>query len=143
PRRRRDSPRAPIARTEAERRGDPGAGLAARRRTPARRAPPPAARHDMRGCDVRGRPAREGCALATNTATAGGPIDATAEWAALQAHRRAVGDAHLRELFAADPGRGERMTLAVGDLYLDYSKHRLTSETLRLLVALAERAGLP
>jgi glucose-6-phosphate isomerase len=75
-------------------------------------------------------------------ATGAGGIDASAEWAALQAHRQAVGDLHLRDLFAADPGRGGRMSLRVGDLFLDYARNRLTDETLRLLVALAERTGL-
>ncbi|SRR6266508_314034 len=64
------------------------------------------------------------------------------EWRALAAHHERVKDAHLRTLFAEAPGRGEAMTLEAGELYLDYSKHRLTGETLRLLVALAERAGL-
>jgi len=64
------------------------------------------------------------------------------EWRALQDHFDRIGDVHLRDLFIADPARGERMALEVGDLYLDYSKNRLTDETLGLLVALAERAGL-
>jgi glucose-6-phosphate isomerase len=70
------------------------------------------------------------------------PITATSEWKALQAHYEQVEHAHLRELFAQDPNRGEAMTLEVDGLYLDYSKNRITDETLRLLVALAERAGL-
>src|SRR5205814_598854 len=49
---------------------------------------------------------------------------------------------HLRELFAADPGRGERMAVEAVGLYLDYSKHRVTDETLRLLVRLAAARGL-
>ena len=49
---------------------------------------------------------------------------------------------HLRELFAADPGRGERLTAEAAGLYLDYSKNRVTDETLRLLVALAEESGV-
>jgi glucose-6-phosphate isomerase len=69
-------------------------------------------------------------------------IDQTPEWQALVRHQDAVKDTHLRELFAADPGRGEAMTCEAGDLYLDYSKQRVTGETLGLLVALAERAGL-
>ncbi len=69
-------------------------------------------------------------------------IDQTPEWQALQRHYQEVKDVHLRELFAADPGRGETMCCEAGDLYLDYSKQRVTGETLRLLVALAERAGL-
>jgi glucose-6-phosphate isomerase len=67
-------------------------------------------------------------------------ITASPEWAALTTHHAVIKDRHLRELFAEDPGRAGRMTLAAGDLVLDYSKHRVTDETLRLLVALAERA---
>jgi glucose-6-phosphate isomerase len=69
-------------------------------------------------------------------------IDQTPEWQALQRHYQAVKDVHLRELFAADPGRGETMCCEAGELYLDYAKQRVTGETVRLLVALAERAGL-
>src|SRR3954454_23073829 len=64
------------------------------------------------------------------------------EWTALAEHQAALAGRHLRELFAEDPGRVERMTVTAADLCLDYSKHRATGETLRLLVALAERAGL-
>jgi glucose-6-phosphate isomerase len=63
-------------------------------------------------------------------------------WRALEAHFADIRDVHLRELFAEDPERGERMTLEVEDLYLDYSKNRATHETVKLLVALAEGAGL-
>jgi glucose-6-phosphate isomerase len=66
----------------------------------------------------------------------------SAEWQALAEHHREVGDRHLRDLFAEDPGRGTDLTVRAGDLYLDYSKNRLTRETVRLLAALAERAGL-
>jgi glucose-6-phosphate isomerase len=69
-------------------------------------------------------------------------IDQTPEWEALTRHHRQLQDTHLRELFAADPARGEAMTCEAGDLYLDYSKQRVTAETLGLLVALAERSGL-
>ena len=69
-------------------------------------------------------------------------IDETPQWAALTAHHAEIGDKHLRELFADDPGRGTSMTVSGADLYLDYSKNRLTAQTVRLLVALAERAGL-
>jgi glucose-6-phosphate isomerase len=69
-------------------------------------------------------------------------IDQTPEWQALERHLQSVRDAHLRELFAAEPGRGETMTCEAGDLYLDWSKNRVTGETIGLLVALAERAGL-
>ncbi|MBL1097169.1 glucose-6-phosphate isomerase [Streptomyces coffeae] len=64
-------------------------------------------------------------------------LDQLPEWQALAAHRKELGDAHLRELFASDPGRGRRLTLQVGDLHLDYSKHLVTDETLRLLRELA------
>ena len=50
---------------------------------------------------------------------------------------------HLRDLFAEDPGRGERLAAEAAGLYLDYSKNRVTDETLRLLVELAEESGLP
>ena len=56
-------------------------------------------------------------------------IDQTPEWQALVRHHQALEDTHLRELFAADPGRGETMTCEAGDLYLDWSKHRVTGET--------------
>ncbi|MDQ3943942.1 MAG: glucose-6-phosphate isomerase, partial [Actinomycetota bacterium] len=62
---------------------------------------------------------------------------------ALAAHHDRIGRLHLRELFAADPGRGGSLAVSAGDLYLDYSKNRLTAETVGLLVALAQRAGLP
>ena len=72
------------------------------------------------------------------------PIDITTtpEWDALAKHHAELGARHLRELFAEDPDRGRAMAVEAGDLYLDYSKHRATAETVRLLVALAERAGL-
>jgi glucose-6-phosphate isomerase len=66
----------------------------------------------------------------------------TPEWAALSAHHGAVADRHLRDLFADDPARGDALTAAAGDLFLDYSKNRVTAETMGLLVALGERAGL-
>jgi glucose-6-phosphate isomerase len=69
-------------------------------------------------------------------------IDQTPEWQALERHHQEIKDTHLRDLFAADPTRGETMTGEAGDLYLDWSKNRVTAETLRLLVALAQRAGL-
>jgi glucose-6-phosphate isomerase len=60
----------------------------------------------------------------------------------LQAHHEQIKDRHLRELFAQDPGRGERLTAQAAGLYLDYSKNRVTDETLRLLVALARESGV-
>ncbi|CAM5361925.1 glucose-6-phosphate isomerase 2 [Streptomyces xanthochromogenes] len=64
------------------------------------------------------------------------------EWTALGKHREQLGDTHLRELFAAEPGRGTAYTLQVGDLYLDYSKHLVTDETLALLRELAAAADV-
>ena len=63
-------------------------------------------------------------------------------WMALAAHHRAIRDVHLRALFADDPQRGERFTAEAAGLYLDYAKHRVTDETMRLLVALARESGL-
>jgi glucose-6-phosphate isomerase len=63
-------------------------------------------------------------------------------WKALQAHYTKVNELHLRKLFADDPKRGERMTVEAVGLYLDYSKNRITDETLKLLVQLAEESGL-
>ncbi|MFJ3230447.1 glucose-6-phosphate isomerase [Streptomyces sp. NPDC086787] len=64
-------------------------------------------------------------------------LNQTPEWTALAKHREQLADTHLRELFAADPGRGTGYTLQVGDLYIDYSKHLVNDETLRLLRELA------
>ncbi|HKN90804.1 MAG TPA: glucose-6-phosphate isomerase [Acidimicrobiia bacterium] len=70
-------------------------------------------------------------------------MTATPEWQRLADHHAGLAGVHLRELFAADPKRGEAMTVEAGDLYLDYSKNRLTAETIGLLAALAARADLP
>ncbi|KAA0117250.1 glucose-6-phosphate isomerase [Mycolicibacterium sp. P9-22] len=69
-------------------------------------------------------------------------ITETAAWHSLQRHHDAVASKNLRELFAEDPARGTELTLTVGDLYIDYSKHRVTRETLGLLVDLAVAADL-
>ena len=69
-------------------------------------------------------------------------IDRTPEWKALREHFGAVKDTHLRDLFAGDTDRGETLTVEFDGIYLDYSKNRVTAETIVLLVALAERAGL-
>jgi len=63
-------------------------------------------------------------------------------WDALDAHYKKASKLHLRELFADDPGRGERMAVEAVGLYLDYSKNRVTDETIRLLLQLAEQSGL-
>jgi glucose-6-phosphate isomerase len=65
-----------------------------------------------------------------------------AAWNALNAHYREVESLHLRELFANDPKRGERLTADAAGIYLDYSKNRITDETLRLLLQLADESGL-
>lgn len=64
-------------------------------------------------------------------------LNQTPEWTALAKHREELADTHLRDLFATDPGRGAGYTLQVGDLHIDYSKHLVTDETLRLLRELA------
>src|SRR5580765_4091308 len=63
-------------------------------------------------------------------------------WQELQAHCHGIRSVHLRQLFAEDPGRGERFTAEAAGLYLDYSKNRINAETLRLLLRLAEECGL-
>ncbi|MHA3019559.1 glucose-6-phosphate isomerase [Mycobacterium sp. BMJ-28] len=69
-------------------------------------------------------------------------ITATPAWHSLARHHDAIASKNLREVFAEDPGRGTELTLTVGDLYVDYSKHRVTRETLGLLVDLAKAADL-
>src|SRR5579864_1353665 len=63
-------------------------------------------------------------------------------WKALEAHYETMRHRHLRQLFADDPGRGERLTAEAAGLYLDYSKNRITDETVQLLLELAEQCGL-
>ncbi|MBF6330554.1 glucose-6-phosphate isomerase [Nocardia transvalensis] len=70
-------------------------------------------------------------------------ITATAAWRKLHDHYSAVAERHLREFFADDPERGRELTVRVADLHIDYSKHRVTRETLDLLVQLAEAARVP
>src|ERR1700712_4162285 len=69
-------------------------------------------------------------------------ITATPAWNALARHHDEIGATTLREFFEQDPTRGRELTLTVGDLYIDYSKHRVTRETLALLVDLATAANL-
>ena len=66
----------------------------------------------------------------------------SAAWQALTAHYQQIKDVHLRRLFAEDPGRGERLTAEGAGLYLDYSKNRITDETMRLLLRLAQERGV-
>ncbi|MEE1827541.1 glucose-6-phosphate isomerase [Streptomyces sp. BE20] len=70
------------------------------------------------------------------------PLDRTPQWAALAKHREEFGATHLRDLFAADPERGRRYTLQVGDLHVDYAKQLVTDETLALLRELAGATGV-
>ena len=63
-------------------------------------------------------------------------------WKALEAHQKKIGETHLRTLFADDPKRGTRLTVEAAGIFLDYSKNRITDETLRLLTQLAEDCGL-
>src|SRR5712692_4214520 len=70
------------------------------------------------------------------------PLTARPAWKALEAHHEKVRDLHLRTLFAQDPKRGERLIAEAAGLYLDYSKNRITDETLDLLLQLAEESGL-
>jgi glucose-6-phosphate isomerase len=71
------------------------------------------------------------------------PLPERKAWQALKRHHAEIAGRHLRELFAADPGRGERLCAEAAGLYLDYSKNRVTDETMRLLVELAEESGVP
>src|SRR6201988_395770 len=75
-------------------------------------------------------------ATATKTATE------LPAWKALSAHFQKIDRLHLRELFAQDPKRGERLTVEAAGLYFDYSKNRITDDTLALLLQLAEQSGL-
>ncbi len=70
------------------------------------------------------------------------PLIERPAWAALQAHHKRVAPLQLRKLFADDPKRGERLTLEAAGIYLDYSKNRVTDETLSLLVQLADESAL-
>ncbi len=72
----------------------------------------------------------------------GRPLKESPAWDALQAHYEKIKDIHLRQLFADDPDRGERFTVEGANLYLDYSKNRITDETVRLLVQLAGERGV-
>ena len=70
------------------------------------------------------------------------PLRQRPAWKALEQHHSEIAGRHLRELFAEDPGRGERLSAEAAGLYLDYSKNRVTDETLRLLIRLAEESEL-
>jgi glucose-6-phosphate isomerase len=76
------------------------------------------------------------------TATKLAPLSERPAWKALQGHYEQIGKKHLRDLFGEDPARGERFVAEAGGIFLDYSKNRITDETLKLLVQLAEQSGL-
>src|SRR5947209_12921525 len=76
------------------------------------------------------------------TKTAAEPLTRRPAWQALQAHSQQVCTLRLRDLFADDPGRGERLAVEAVGIYLDYSKNRITDETISLLLQLAEESGL-
>ncbi|GBF05068.1 glucose-6-phosphate isomerase, pgi [Deinococcus aerius] len=80
--------------------------------------------------------------MSASSRSARPPLTQLPAWQALEAHFGEVRDTHLRDLFASDPNRGERLTAEGAGLYLDYSKNRVTDETLRLLLALAREAGV-
>ena len=69
-------------------------------------------------------------------------LDERPAWRALAAHHGEIGEHHLRALFAEDPARGERLVLDAAGLHLDYSKNRVSDETMRLLVDLARECGV-
>ena len=71
------------------------------------------------------------------------PLTERKAWQELKRHYAEIAGRHLRELFADDPGRGDRMCAEAAGIYLDYSKNRITDETMRLLVELAEESGVP
>ncbi len=71
-----------------------------------------------------------------------GPLTARDAWAALERHHADIAPRHLREQYASDPGRGERLCVEAAGIYLDYSKNRVTDDSMRLLVSLANECGL-
>ena len=81
-------------------------------------------------------------ATADATSEALAPLTQRRAWSALQTHYQKVRGLHLRNLFADDPKRGERMTADAAGIFLDYSKNRVTDETIKLLIQLAEESGL-
>jgi glucose-6-phosphate isomerase len=80
--------------------------------------------------------------MTTNSAARPPALTQMPEWQALEAHYQKMRDVHLRTLFADDAQRGERLTAEALGIYLDYSKNRITDETLKLLINLAEACGL-
>src|SRR5690348_5653462 len=87
---------------------------------------------------------RRGLSMTTSSASGSGAPGLTTmpAWQSLARHYEAIRHTHLRQLFADDPTRGQRLTAEGVGLYLDYSKHRVTDETMRLLLQLAEERHL-
>jgi len=80
--------------------------------------------------------------MPVNTPQSTSPLTSKASWQALEEHQLKIKDVHLRKLFEDDPKRGERLVADAIGIYFDYSKHRITDETLNLLVQLARESGL-
>ena len=80
--------------------------------------------------------------MGTDVSRSGKDITTTQPWQALEAHKPILAERHLRELFADNPSRGRELTIDVGDLHIDYSKHRIDAETIELLLSLAREANL-
>jgi glucose-6-phosphate isomerase len=80
--------------------------------------------------------------MTTNPTAQKQPLTTRPAWKALSEHHQRIRSLHLRQLFAEDPRRGERLTVEAAGLYLDYSKNRVTGETIGLLLRLAEECGL-
>ena len=76
-------------------------------------------------------------------ATSVRPLTDPKAWPALQQHYEQIRNLHLRQLFADDAKRGERLTASAAGVFLDYSKNRITDETLKLLLQFAEQSGVP
>jgi len=80
--------------------------------------------------------------MTTATEATATPLTQLAAWKALSAHYEKIRNQHLRDIFKSDPNRGTRLTVEAEGIYLDYSKHRITDETLKLLLQLAEESGV-
>jgi len=80
--------------------------------------------------------------MTTATEAPATPLTQLAAWKALSAHYEKIRNQHLRDIFKSDPNRGTRLTVEAEGIYLDYSKHRITDETLKLLLQLAEESGV-
>jgi glucose-6-phosphate isomerase len=80
--------------------------------------------------------------MGTATAAPATPLTQLSAWKSLKSHYEKIRSLHLRQLFKDDPGRGTRLTVEAEGIYLDYAKHRITDETLKLLIELAEESGL-